>query len=445
MRIRFLRALIPALALAALPAISSAGVFIGVSVNLAPPPLPVYVQPPCPEPGYIWTPGYWAWNDDDDAYYWVPGTWVLPPQVGFLWTPGYWDWDDDVYVWHAGYWGPHVGFYGGVPYGYGYDGEGYEGGYWRGGVFFYNRAVVNVGPTFVTNVYYHPVVYRAAHEHVSYNGGPGGVVARPTREQVAFEHERHIGFTPVQQRQQRMAFADHALRADYNHGRPPIAATARPAVFHGNGAIAARAAGGPVHFAPARAVPSHAAAPMRSDRPAWATGQSHGGRPMERSAPMRSQPMERGAPTHEGAPMRAQPNFARPQQRFGNPPQQRYENAPQQRFDRPARPAPEYHQQFESRPQPQYHQQFEARPQPQYHQQFEARPQPQYHQQFEARPQPQYHQQFEARPQPQFQQQFRPQEPGPAMRGAPPREQPRGGGGGERPHGPPQDRHGGGH
>lgn len=409
MRIRFLRGLIPALALAALPAISSAGVFVGVSVNLAPPPLPVYVQPPCPEPGYLWAPGYWAWNDDDGAYYWVPGTWVLPPQVGFLWTPGYWGWDDDDYVWHAGYWGPHVGFYGGVHYGYGYDGDGFEGGYWHGGVFFYNRAVVHVGPTFVTNVYYHPVVYRTTHEHVSFNGGPGGVVARPTREQVGFERERHVGFTSVQQRQQRMAFADHSLRADYNHGRPPIAATARPAVFHGSGAYAARAAGGPVHSAPSRAAPSHTAAPMRSDRPAWATGQSHAGRPMERSAPMRAQPMERGASMHERTPMRAQPNFARPQQRFGNAPQQRPENAPQQRF--------------ESRPQ----NNFRPMERPQ------ARPAPEYHQQFQARPQPQFHQQF--RPQP--------QERAPVMRGGG-GEQPRGGGG-ERPHGPPQDRRGGGH
>jgi hypothetical protein len=48
--------------------------------------LPVYDQPPIPEPGYIWTPGYWAW-DDDSGYYWVPGTWVLPPEPALLWTP----------------------------------------------------------------------------------------------------------------------------------------------------------------------------------------------------------------------------------------------------------------------------------------------------------------------------------------------------------------------
>ena len=52
---------------------------IGIAVDIAPPPLPVYDQPPIPAPGYIWTPGYWAW-DDDTGYYWVPGTWVLPPE-----------------------------------------------------------------------------------------------------------------------------------------------------------------------------------------------------------------------------------------------------------------------------------------------------------------------------------------------------------------------------
>ena len=400
MRNRFLRGLIPALTLAALPALSSAGVFVGVSVNLAPPPLPVYVQPPCPEPGYLWVPGYWAW--DDGAYYWVPGTWVLPPQVGLLWTPGYWGWDDDddAYDWHAGYWGPHVGFYGGIDYGFGYDGEGFDGGYWRGGMFLYNRAVVHVGPTFVTNVYYHPVVYRTAHEHVSFNGGRGGVEARPSREQMFAEHERHVGFTPVQQRQQRMAFADRALRADYNHGRPPIAATARPAVFHGSGVLPARAAGGPVHFDGAHG-PSREAAPMRSDRPSWATGQTRGAHTMERATPGHGQP---------GFSRPEQQRFeSRPQQRFESPPQrQRFESRPQQRFE-----APSQQQRFESRPQ----QRFEAPPQ---QQRFESRPQ----QRFEAPPQ---QQRFESRPQPEFRQNFSPQGHGGPGYAPAPRPQERGG------------------
>ena len=35
---------------------------IGISVNFGPPPLPVYEQPICPAEGYLWTPGYWAYD-----------------------------------------------------------------------------------------------------------------------------------------------------------------------------------------------------------------------------------------------------------------------------------------------------------------------------------------------------------------------------------------------
>jgi hypothetical protein len=302
MRIRFLRGLIPALALAALPAISSAGVFVGVSVNVAPPALPAYVQPPCPEPGYMWSPGYWAWNDG--GYYWVPGTWVLPPEPGVLWTPGYWGWGGGVYMWHAGYWGPHVGFYGGVNYGFGYDGAGFVGGYWRGREFYYNRAVMHVGPTFAHNVYYRSVSYHTTYEHVSFNGGPGGVRAQPTRAQMAAAHEHHVAFTSVQQRQQRMAFADRSLRADYNHGRPPVAATARAAVFHGSGTFAARAAGGPMHT-----TARHTAAVTRSDRPSWASGRNNAARPMGHGKPAHGRPGFAGSQQQNFQP-RPQHDFA---------------------------------------------------------------------------------------------------------------------------------------
>ena len=87
-----------------------AGIFI--SVGFAPPMLPIYVQPPLPSPGYLWTPGYWAYGPG--GYYWVPGVWVRPPQLGVLWTPPYWGWGGGQYLFHEGYWGPHVGFYGGI-------------------------------------------------------------------------------------------------------------------------------------------------------------------------------------------------------------------------------------------------------------------------------------------------------------------------------------------
>ena len=41
---------------------------VAISIDVEPPPLPVYDQPPIPEPGYLWVPGYWAW-DDDTGYY----------------------------------------------------------------------------------------------------------------------------------------------------------------------------------------------------------------------------------------------------------------------------------------------------------------------------------------------------------------------------------------
>ena len=55
---------------------------IGVSVSFGPPALPVYEQPLCPGDGYIWTPGYWAYDYDYGDYYWVPGTWVWLRRLG---------------------------------------------------------------------------------------------------------------------------------------------------------------------------------------------------------------------------------------------------------------------------------------------------------------------------------------------------------------------------
>ncbi len=107
-----------------------------------PPPLPEYDQPPCPGDDYIWTPGYWGWQNT--GYYWVPGVWVTAPYVDALWTPPYWAFVSGRYLWHHGYWGPHIGFYGGIDYGFGYTGHGYYGAYWNNGRVYYNRSVTNV-------------------------------------------------------------------------------------------------------------------------------------------------------------------------------------------------------------------------------------------------------------------------------------------------------------
>src|SRR5258707_530074 len=168
-----------------------APVSIGISVGYAPPPLPVYEQPICPQEGYIWTPGYWAW--DGDYYFWVPGTWVLGPEPGFLWTPAYWGWSGAVFVFHEGYWGPRVGFYGGINYRYRYFGRGYEGGRWDHDRFYYNRSVNNVNVTEIHNTYNTPIINNnTTINPVSYNGGNGGISARPSHEEKTAGRQRHI-------------------------------------------------------------------------------------------------------------------------------------------------------------------------------------------------------------------------------------------------------------
>jgi len=353
-----IRTLIVALSFAAVPVVSQAELFVGVSVNLAPPALPVYVQPPCPAPGYIWMPGYWAWDDD---YYWVPGTWVLAPAVGLLWTPGYWGWAEGVYVWNAGYWGPHVGFYGGINYGFGYGGVGYEGGYWRGSQFYYNRSVTNINTTNITNVYNRTVVNNVNITRVSFNGGAGGVQARPTSVQLAAQHERHLGLTPVQRQQEHEARGNSALRAAANGGHPAIAATPRAGVFSGHGVVAARGAehvSGAPRATEARTPPSSA---QRFDRP----------------------PTAQHAPVHETGPTHApqSQNYASAQSSPRGP-----------AFE--ARPAPE-RTPYQGRPAPQYQPRPEApqyQPAPPPPHQVRAEPQ------YQPRPEPQH----PSRPQPRF-------------------------------------------
>jgi hypothetical protein len=281
----FHRALCLALALFAFAIAAPARALgVAVSVGFAPPALPVYVQPACPGPGYLWTPGYWAY-DPVYGYYWVPGTWVLAP-VGLLWTPGYWGFAEGVYLWHAGYWGPRVGFYGGVNYGFGYFGTGFAGGYWRDHAFYYNRAVANVTNTSITNVYNTPVVNNGGGSHASFNG-PGGVQARPNAAELAAANERGEGQAPHGAARaprngadapHRPAAGNHASshpypgRTAYSGGeavraRAPYGARAQVArpVAHGSPParpMQARYAAG----APAAARSQHAAAPAPAER-----------------------------------------------------------------------------------------------------------------------------------------------------------------------------------
>ena len=352
--LRSAAALLAAAVIAAIPGRAHAGVF--VSVSIAPPPLPVYVQPPIPGPGYIWTPGYWAWGDD--GYYWVPGTWVLAPFVGALWTPGYWGWSDGVYIFHTGYWGPHVGFYGGIDYGYGYGGRGYDGGYWRGGGFYYNRSVNHVTNN-ITNVYNRTVINNTTIVNLtSYNGGAHGIAARATPQQQAWANERHTSPVAAQLQQRSMASRMQSMRASVNHGTPPILATPRAGAFNGVGAptpmaaretrFAPQAAGAPQRngalrsagFAPHANTTMQPGGANRYNPPApnRSYARSNAYEAPANRAPARYQPANNG---YRGTPYRPQSyqqQAYRPAPHYAQP---AYRPAPQQapRYAQPARPA----------------------------------------------------------------------------------------------------------
>ena len=196
---------------------------IGISITLAPPVLPVYEQPICPNDGYLWTPGYWGYGDD--GYFWVSGDWIQPPEVGFLWTPGYWGWGGNAYSFNEGYWGQTVCFYGGISYGFGYTGNGYEGGRWDGGHFDYNTSVNRVNTTIIHNTYNSTVVEN--NSHVSFNGGTGGIQARATPQQEAAAQSRHIAPVAAQTAHVQEARSNPEMRASANHGNPPAAAVAK--------------------------------------------------------------------------------------------------------------------------------------------------------------------------------------------------------------------------
>lgn len=368
---RFVRSLVLALALFGTAFASSASVF--VSVNFAPPPLPVYAQPLCPGPGYIWAPGYWAYGPE--GYYWVPGTWVLAPFIGALWTPGYWGWSGAVYVWHAGYWGRHVGYYGGIDYGFGYFGAGYVGGYWRDRTFYYNTSVTHVDATRVHYTYNRPV-QNVQVSRVSYNGGRGGTTVRPSAQEQIAEREAHRSATPSQLEHERFASRDRGLLASVNHGSPQLAATPRAAASEGSefrgraGANAPRTA--PSHVAAARTETERSVEPARRGREFGPPSSARSGAvEREHAAPRTAAPRIESRPemhAQERARPQAEPRME-PRREARAPSMERSQAAPH----RPPMPAPEMRAQ--NMPRPQAAPRMQPAPRQEMHAQSVARPQ----------------------------------------------------------------------
>jgi hypothetical protein len=234
---------------------------VSISISIGPPALPSYEQPICPGDGYLWTPGYWAYDDSIADYYWVDGEWVMAPEEGFLWTPGYWSWGDRGYRFNEGYWGPEVGFYGGINYGYGYSGEGYEGGRWDHGQFFYNRAVNRVDASRNHNVY-DQQIRNHNDNRVSFNGGNGGIEARATSQQEAVARQRHVAPVAIQTEHAQSARSNPEPRASSNHGRPPVASSSGPEAVSDRRGTPSTRAGVPISSPDAGAAPEPRAEPQ---------------------------------------------------------------------------------------------------------------------------------------------------------------------------------------
>jgi hypothetical protein len=235
------------------------------------------------------------------------------------------------------------------------------GGEWRGRSFYYNRSVTNVSVTNVTNVYNRTVVVNNR-STTSFNGGTGGVQARPTHQEEQWGRERHTAPLDVQSQHERAAAGNRENLASQNHGRPAIAATSRPGDFSRHAAVPARAAGGEYH------APAISPREARVNAPAANRGNSNAGNRMNtgnnngNNNKARSnegfRPFTPPAKNNAGNG-RSNENYNRNQGSTNNhgnqsryndsrPPKQHHEAAPQRQAPRPV---PQQH----SSPPPQHH------------------------------------------------------------------------------------------
>ena len=363
-----------------------------------PPPIPDYDQPQAPGDDYLWTPGYWGYADM--GYYWVPGVWVEAPYEGALWTPGYWGYRNHRYGFYRGYWGPHIGYYGGIDYGFGYIGFGYQGGYWGGGHFNYNRSVNNVNITVVHNVYNRSVGDgRRGGDRISFTGGVGGLQVRARPAEMAAQREMHAQPMSAQMQNERAASGNRAQFATQNHGRPASFAVSQPLTADRN-------------------VRAPASVQMRNDAEAQQRdkGRNQPGSVQQQRPGQPGQAQPDQTPPFQNRPGRDQTNQPQPNRDQPNPFQQN-RNQPQPNRDQPGNtPQPQQApRQIAPQNQHQIAPERQVAPQPQ---------RPEYQQRQQA---PQQQPQHQAAPQ----QQERPQAPQPQQRQAAPQQQ-------ERPQAPQQ-------
>jgi hypothetical protein len=188
--------------------------------------------------------------------------------VGVLWTPGYWQFVGAVYIFHPGYWGPHIGYYGGINYGFGYMGVGFAGGRWVGNSFAYNSAVNNLNVNIIRNTYSETVANNATVNRVSFNGGPGGTTTVPTPQERAATAEPHIPSTPLQRQRMLQAANNSALVGKASVAHPAVSLQHRPTESNVPRAAGAQRTGGqPAAAQPAAAKPTRAMSTKASQHP----------------------------------------------------------------------------------------------------------------------------------------------------------------------------------
>ncbi len=397
-----------------------------------PPQLPVYDQPVAPGPDYLWTPGYW--NYAPAGYYYVPGNWVSAPFEGALWTPGWWGYTGRGYGWHRGYWGRHVGYYGGVNYGFGFVGIGYQGGYWNNRHFYYNQNCNHVQPRAVNNYVYQRNVTVANNAYVnntrvSYNGGSGGLQRRPIPAEFAAQREVHIAPLPAQVAERQQAAQNRQQFFATNNGRPQQVFATHP-VLERNVAVPPQLARAPQ---PAERTgfntPSNTGSNLQFRQQGAAQQQQAENSRRQQDDQQRSQQQQATQRAQQQLHVSVDQQHALQQQNQQRTPQPQQAVRQQQNQDRlqqqtayqqqqlqqqqlqrlqrqeQARqlPAPQQSRQPQAPQQPTAPQQQFRQPQPQ------VRPQPQPRPELQTRPEPQPRPQTQIQPRPQTQTQVRPQ------------------------------------
>ncbi len=73
-----------------------------VYIRTGPPPVRAEVVAVSPGPGYVWVPGYYAY--ERGAYVWVAGRYMRPPRARARWVPGHWQRDRRGWYFVEGHW-----------------------------------------------------------------------------------------------------------------------------------------------------------------------------------------------------------------------------------------------------------------------------------------------------------------------------------------------------